>query len=100
MDEACFQHDMGYSDSKQLTKRTVADKILRDRAYNIASNLSHNGYERALAASIYKFFDKKTKGTGIRNEIKQNQQLANELHKPIIRKFKGRRVYVLAPDIT
>ena len=42
---------------------------------------------------VYKFFDKKSKGTGIKNEIKQNQQLSNKLHKPIIRKFKKRRVY-------
>ena len=42
---------------------------------------------------VYKFFDKKSKGGGIKNEIKENQQLANELHKPIIRKFKKRREY-------
>ena len=42
---------------------------------------------------VYKFFDKKSKGSGIKNEIKENQQLANELHKPIIRKFKKRKVY-------
>ena len=41
----------------------------------------------------YKFFDKKLKVSGIKNEIKQNQQLVNELHKPIIRKFKKRKVY-------
>ena len=42
---------------------------------------------------VYTFFDKKSKGSGIKNEIKQNQQLANELHKPIIRKFRKRKVY-------
>ena len=42
---------------------------------------------------VYKFFGKKSKGSGIKNEIKQNQQLANELHKPTIRKFKRRKVY-------
>ena len=42
---------------------------------------------------LYKFFDKKSKGSGIKNEIKENRQLANELHKPIIRKFKLRKVY-------
>ena len=42
---------------------------------------------------VYKFFDKKSKGAGVENEIKENQQLANELHKPIIRKFKKRKVY-------
>ena len=36
---------------------------------------------------VYKFFDKKLKGAGIKNEIKKNQQLANEIHKPIIRLF-------------
>ena len=36
---------------------------------------------------------KKNKGSGFKNEIRQNQQLANELHKPIIRKLKERRVY-------
>ena len=42
---------------------------------------------------VYKFFDKKSKGADIKNEIKENQQLANELHKPITRKFKKRKVY-------
>ena len=35
----------------------------------------------------------KSKGTGIKNEIKENEQLANELHKPIIRTFRKRKVY-------
>ena len=42
---------------------------------------------------VYKFFDKKSKGADIKNEIKENQQLSNELHKLIIRKFKERKVY-------
>ena len=46
-------------------------------------------YERGLASMVYKFFDKKSKGS----DLKENQQLANELHKPIIRKFKKRKVY-------
>ena len=49
---------------------------------------------------VYKFFDKKSKGTGIKNEFKENQQLANELHKPIIRKFKKRKVYSSFKDNT
>ena len=44
-----------------------------------------------MTTLVYNFFDKKTKGIGIKNEIKQNQQLANELHKPIIRKFKKKK---------
>ena len=54
---------------------------------------NNDGYQRGLASMVYKFFDKKSKGAGIKNEIKENQQLANELHKPIIRKFKKRKVY-------
>ena len=47
---------------------------------------------------VYKFFDKKSKGTGIKNEIKENQQLAYELHKPIIRKCKKRKVHSFLKD--
>ena len=46
-----------------------------------------------LASMVYKFFDKKSKVSGIKNEIKENQQLANELHKPIKEKFEKRKVY-------
>ena len=49
---------------------------------------------------IYKFFDKKSKVSGIKNEIKENQQLTTELHKPIIRKFKKEKVYVPSNDDT
>ena len=48
---------------------------------------------------VYKFFDKKSKGTGIKDMIKENQQLANELHKPIITKFKKRKVFFLLKAI-
>ena len=53
-----------------------------------AKNPKYDGYQRGLASMVYKFFDKKSKGSGIaNNEIKQNLQLAKELHKPVIRKF-------------
>ena len=94
LDKAFFAHDAAYSDSKDLTKRTAADKVLEDKAFNIAKDLKYDGYQRGLASVVYKFFDKKSKGSGIKNEIKQNQQLAEELHKPIIRKFKKRKVYL------
>ena len=90
LDKACFQHDMAYGD---LKRRTQSDKVLKDKAFAIASNPKYDGYERGLASMIYKFFDKKSKGSGIKNKIKENQQLANELHKLIIRKFKNRKVY-------
>ena len=60
LDKACFAHDAAYSDSKDLAKRTISDKILKDRAYEIARNRGYDGYQRALAVMIYKCFDKKT----------------------------------------
>ena len=83
---------MAYGDFKDLTKRTIADKVLRDKAFNIASDQKHDGYQRGLALMVYKFFDKKSQGSGLANN-KENIQLADELHEPIIRKFKKRKVY-------
>ena len=82
---------MAYGKSKDLAKRTQPDKVLRDKAFKIASNPKYNGYQRGLAPMVYKFFDQKSSGSGIANE--PNYQLANELHKPIIKKFKKRKVY-------
>ena len=79
---------MAYGDYKDLAKVTVSDQVLRDKAFKIASNLKYNGYQRGLSFMVYKCFDKKSTGSGIKNEFKQNQQLAEELHKTIIRKFK------------
>ena len=92
LDKAFFAHDAAYFDSKDLTKRTLSDKVLK-KAFEIASDPKHDGYERGLASMVNKFFSKKSKGSGIKNEIKQNQQLAYELHQPIIRKFKKRKVH-------
>ena len=92
LDKACFAHDAAYS-----YKRTVADKILKNRAFNIAKDPNYDGYQRGLAAMIYKFFDKKSKGSGAKHVntklIPQNEQLTDERHKPIIRKFEKRKVY-------
>ena len=82
-DKACFQHDMAYGKSKDLIKRTQPDKVLKDKAFKIASNSKYNGYQRRLASMVYKFFDKKSSGSGINNE--PDYQLAEELHKPIIK---------------
>ena len=87
LDKACFQHDMAYGDFKDLKKRTQSDKVLKDKVFEIASNPKYEGYQRGLASMAYKFLNKKSKGAGIKNKIKENQQLANEVHKPIIRKF-------------
>ena len=75
---------------KDLAKRTQTDKLLGGKAFKIASNLKYDGYQRALASMVYKFFDKKSSGSGV-NE--PNYQLANELHKQIFRKFKKIKLY-------
>ena len=82
---------MAYGDSKDLAKRTIADKVLRDKAFKIASDQRYDGYQRGLASMVCKFFDKKSEGSGIANNNK-NIQLADELHKTIIRKLKKRKV--------
>ena len=66
---------MAYGDFKDLKRRTFSDKVLRDKAFNIAKNPKYDGYQRGLASMVYKFFDKKSIGTGIVNN-KQNIQLA------------------------
>ena len=130
LDKACFQHHMAYGDFKDLKRRTASDKILKDKAFDIAKNSKYVGYQGGLASMVYKFFDRKSasftdrsvSGSGIvnnnnnnsnnnnnnndnngndNNETKQTPrdldlaplQLAKELHKPIIRKFKKRKVY-------
>ena len=85
LDKAFFQDRMAYGKSKDLIKRTQLDKVLKDKAFEIASDLKCDGYQRGLASMDYKFFDKNSKGSGIINE--PNYQLENELHKSIIRKF-------------
>ena len=92
---------MAYGDFKDLKRRTTSDKILRDKAFNIAKNPKYEGYQRGLASMIYKFFDKKSalltdksvSGSDVNIEVKHNEQLAEELHKPIIRNLKKRTVY-------
>ena len=86
LDKACFQHGMAYGYFKNLAKRTAVDKVLRDKTFKIASDQKYDGYQRGLASVVYKFFDKKSQGSGLANN-KENIQLADELHKPIIRKF-------------
>ena len=56
LDKACFQHDMAYGDFKYLARRTTSNKILRNKAFNIAKNLKYDGYQRGFASMVYKFF--------------------------------------------
>ena len=93
LDKACFQHDSAYADHKDLINRTEADKVLRDKAYDIASNPEYDGYQRGLASMVYKFFDKKSTGGGFKKLKNSSSILADEFHKRIIRKFNKRKVY-------
>ena len=83
---------MAYGAFKDLTRKTASDKILRDKTFDIPKNLKYDGYQSGLASMVYKLFDKKTFGCGIKNENISNKELAEELHKPIIRTFEKREV--------
>ena len=99
LDKACFAHDAVHSDSKDLTKRTIADKILKNKAFNISKDPNYDWYQRGLASMVYKFFDKKSEGSGVNTKLApQNQQLAEELHEPIIKKFKKRKIHAAFKD--
>ena len=107
LDKACFQHDSAYADHKDLINRTKSDKVLRDKAYDIASNPEYDGYQRGLASMVYKYFDKKATaepsakhvmGSGIKKDptksaARSSLILADELHKLVIKKFNKRKVY-------
>ena len=101
-DKACFQHDFAYADHKDLINRTKSDKVLRVKAYNIASNPEYDGYQRGLASMVYKFFDKKSTGgpsslermgSGINTAKPSSSILTDELHQLFIKKFEKRKVY-------
>ena len=97
LDKACFQYVMAYGDFKDLARRTTADKVLRDKAFNFAKDPKYDGYQRRLASMVYKFFDKNTKISGIKS-VPQNEQLAEESYKPIIKKVKKIKVYSAFKD--
>ena len=96
LDKVCFQHEMAYGKSKVLAKRTQSDKVLRDKAFQIASDPKYDGYQRGLASIVYKIFDKKSNRSGV--DAEPNYQLANELHSQIIKKFKRQKVYSPSRD--
>ena len=85
LDKACFQHDVVYN------KYTKSGIVLKYKAYKIAADLNYDGFQRALSSMVWKCFDERSKnvlGSGVNNE-----KLAEELHKPIIRNFKRRKMY-------
>ena len=85
LDKACFQHDSACADHKDLINGTEADKV---KAHDIASNPKYDGYQRGLASMVYKFFNKKSTGSGFKKLKNNSSILADERHKPIIRNLK------------
>ena len=82
-DKDFFDHDAAYIISKDLAKRTISEKILKDRAYKIAINPKYDGYKKGLGSMVNKCFDKKT-GSG----VNVNEMLAQELKKPVIKTLR------------
>ena len=102
LDKACFKHDAAYAKYKDVENRLISDQKLRNSAYDIASNPKYDGYQRGLASMVYIFFDSKIapldKKTMSGKGIKNNKILAEELHKPVIKKFNKRKVYLQFKD--
>ena len=95
LDKACFAQDESYFDSKDIASRTVSDKVLKYRAYKVAINLKYGGYQRGLTSMVIKFFDKKMGSWTIvtsKAGASVNEELVRELNKPVIKKFKRRKV--------
>ena len=96
LDKACFKHDAAHTKHKYAENRLISDEKLRNSAYDIASNPKYDGYQRGLASMVYKFFDSKVapfdKKT-MSGKGKKKNILAEELHKPVIKKFNKRKVY-------
>ena len=94
-DKKCY--DMDYEDIKNLLRRTTSEKVLHDKAFNVAKKSKYGGYQCELTTIVYKLIDKMSathKETGINsNAVSNNQQLAKELHKIVIKKLKKCMIY-------
>ena len=111
LDKACFKHNAAYAKFKDVENRLISDQKLRNSAYDIASNPKYDGYQRGLASMVYKSFDSKVapldkktmsgKGNAKHSSLERtgnNKILAEELHKPVIKKFNKRKVYLQFRD--
>ena len=89
-----------YAKYKDTANRRQSDIVLKNKALKIATDHRVNGYQRGLASMVYKFFNERTKESGINNKgnLLVNSQLAKELHKPIINNFKRRKIYSTFKD--
>ena len=97
LDKGCFKLDAAYAKYKDVENRLIADDKLKNSAYDIASNPEYDGYQRGLASMVYKFFNSKViprnKTISGKGTKEVNKVLAEELHKPVIRKFNQRKLY-------
>ena len=97
LDKACFKHDAAYAKYKDVENILIADNKLKNNAHDIASNPEYDGYQKGLASMVYIFFNSKVvprnKTISGKGTKEVNKNLAEELHKPVIRKFNKRKVY-------
>ena len=70
---------MAYGDFKDLARKTTSDKVLKNKAFNLAVNPKYDEYQRGLASVVHKFFDKKSKGSGIVNIIVKIIMITNKI---------------------
>ena len=83
LDKACFQLDTAYGEFKDVNRRTFADKVLLKKVFNIAKDPKYDGYQRGLASMVYKVFDNKPSGSGIKKESFSNKELLENLIKKV-----------------
>ena len=95
LDAACFQHDSAYAKYNDRLNRKHSEIVLKNKDLKIATDRGVNGYQRGLASIVFNFLNERSKGSGINNQgnLLVISQLAEELHKPIIKNFKRRKVY-------
>ena len=79
---------MAYGGFKNLTGRTASDNILRNKAFNFAKYVNYDGHHRGFASMVYMCFVKNAADGAAENENMSNKELAEELHKSIIKSFK------------
>ena len=96
LDKACFQDDMAYGKFKDLNKRTQSDNVLRDKAFEIASNpKKHDGYQRGLTSMVYRSFDKKYSGSGITMKLNKINSLQMNFIKQSSENLKNERFLMI-----
>ena len=81
----------------KIWKKIQSDKVLKDKVFKIARNPKYDGYQNELSSMVFTVFDKKSAGSGIKSM--SNQQLADEIHKPINRKFLKGKVFSFKDNI-